>query len=119
MMIHNYPPCPHPTSALGIRGHYDTVVLTLLQQDVYGLQILKDGQWIGVEPLPNAFVVNIGFSLEVHIHPRCKILYMCMKFLPITPTKPFTSVISFFGLKNIKTLAEVLLFTLRNMFYIL
>ncbi|XP_027123007.1 hyoscyamine 6-dioxygenase-like [Coffea arabica] len=74
MMIHNYPPCPHPTSALGIRGHYDTVVLTLLQQDVYGLQILKDGQWIGVEPLPNAFVVNIGFSLEVVSNGKLLIL---------------------------------------------
>jgi len=31
-----------------------------------GLQIKKDGMWIPVIPLPNAFVVNIGDILEVN-----------------------------------------------------
>ncbi|XP_039683417.1 protein DMR6-LIKE OXYGENASE 2 [Medicago truncatula] len=36
-----------------------------MQDDVSGLQVLKDGKWITVEPLPGAFVVNIGHLLEI------------------------------------------------------
>ncbi|KAL3518800.1 hypothetical protein ACH5RR_021389 [Cinchona calisaya] len=57
--------CPDPSSALGVGGHYDGNLITILQQDVYGLQLFKDGQWLGVEPLSNAFVINIAFALEV------------------------------------------------------
>jgi len=32
---------------------------------VEGLQIKKDGTWISVKPLPNAFIVSIGDVLEV------------------------------------------------------
>ncbi|XP_071902788.1 hyoscyamine 6-dioxygenase-like [Coffea arabica] len=55
LMIHNYPACPDPSSALGVSGHRDANLITIIQQDIYGLQLFKDGQWIGVEPLPNAF----------------------------------------------------------------
>ncbi|KAF7818413.1 protein DOWNY MILDEW RESISTANCE 6-like [Senna tora] len=38
----------------------------LSAHDVYGLQVLnKDDVWIGVEPIPHAFVVNIGSILQV------------------------------------------------------
>ncbi|XP_027103210.2 hyoscyamine 6-dioxygenase [Coffea arabica] len=72
LMIHNYPACPDPGSALGSGGHYDGNIITLLQQDVYGLQLFKDGQWHGVEPLPNAFVINISFALEVISNGKLK-----------------------------------------------
>ncbi|PRQ25887.1 putative aminocyclopropanecarboxylate oxidase [Rosa chinensis] len=36
-------------------------------EEVHGLQVLKDGQWLAVEPVPNAFVVNIGHMLQVHL----------------------------------------------------
>ncbi|XP_047264237.1 flavonol synthase/flavanone 3-hydroxylase-like [Capsicum annuum] len=32
---------------------------------VYGLEILKDGHWIGVHSLPYAFVVILGYQLQV------------------------------------------------------
>ncbi|XP_049349052.1 hyoscyamine 6-dioxygenase-like [Solanum verrucosum] len=32
---------------------------------VYGLQIFKDGHWIGVHPLPYAFVVIIGYQMQI------------------------------------------------------
>lgn len=61
-----YPPCPQPELVLGISGHADGSTLTLLQQnDVSGLEILKDGEWIRVAPpSAHAIVVNIGDSLQ-------------------------------------------------------
>jgi isopenicillin N synthase-like dioxygenase len=62
-----YPPCPQPELVIGLNSHSDSVGLTILLQvnDMEGLQISKNGMWIPVKPLPNAFVVNIGDILEV------------------------------------------------------
>ncbi|GFZ13543.1 hypothetical protein Acr_23g0019280 [Actinidia rufa] len=65
LLVNHYPPCPDPSLVLGVRGHCDPNLLTLVQQEVHGLQIFKDGQWAGVEPLPHAFVINICNQLEV------------------------------------------------------
>lgn len=64
-----YPPCPHHADrVLGITPHSDGVGLTLLLQatPVPGLQIRRNGGWLAVEPLPGAFVVNVGDMLEVN-----------------------------------------------------
>jgi isopenicillin N synthase-like dioxygenase len=74
-----YPPCPQPDLVIGLNPHSDAVGLTILLQlnEMEGLQIRKDGMWIPVIPLPNAFVVNIGDILEVN-HELClKSLVMC------------------------------------------
>ncbi|KAF4372291.1 hypothetical protein G4B88_007035 [Cannabis sativa] len=57
----NYPPCPQPEKVIGVKPHSDTVILTILLQanQVEGLQVKKDGKWVLVKPLPNAFIVNI------------------------------------------------------------
>ncbi|KAI3773003.1 hypothetical protein L6452_04199 [Arctium lappa] len=61
-----YPPCPDPTLTLGILAHQDPSLITLLYQGgLAGLQVLKDGEWINVGAIPNAFVVNIGNQLEI------------------------------------------------------
>jgi isopenicillin N synthase-like dioxygenase len=62
-----YPPCPQPELAIGLNAHSDAVGLTILLQlnEMEGLQIRKDGMWIPVKPIPNAFIVNIGDILEV------------------------------------------------------
>ncbi|KAJ8563405.1 hypothetical protein K7X08_031857 [Anisodus acutangulus] len=67
MLTNYYPPCPNPSSTLGSGGHYDGNLITLLQQDLSGLQqlIVKDAKWIVVEPIPTAFVVNLGLTLKV------------------------------------------------------
>ena len=66
--INHYPPCPEPSLTLGLPKHKDAYLITILMQDdVSGLQVLKDGKWITVEPLSHAFVINIGHLLEVHI----------------------------------------------------
>ncbi|KAK4710776.1 hypothetical protein R3W88_005289 [Solanum pinnatisectum] len=69
-----YPPCPDPNLALGMHSHCDPNLFTILLQDshVYGLQIFKDGKWIAVEPIPNAFVVIIGCQLQIISNDRLK-----------------------------------------------
>ncbi|KAK9093569.1 hypothetical protein Syun_028480 [Stephania yunnanensis] len=62
-----YPPCPQPEQVIGLTPHSDAVGLTILLQinDVEGLQIRKDGMWVPVKPLTNAFIVNVGDILEI------------------------------------------------------
>ncbi|KAL6323463.1 hypothetical protein AAG906_039034 [Vitis piasezkii] len=67
MRMNYYPPCPKPEQVIGLTPHSDSVGLTILLQvnEVEGLQIRKDGMWIPITPLPNAFIVNIGDILEI------------------------------------------------------
>ncbi|KAJ0963084.1 hypothetical protein J5N97_028206 [Dioscorea zingiberensis] len=67
MNINFYPPYLDPSLALGLLGHCDPNLITILLQDehVSGLQFLHNGDWIVVDPIPNAFVVNVGHLLEV------------------------------------------------------
>ena len=55
-------------SPQGVGAHRDAGVLTLLlaEPGSRGLEVRgSDGEWIGVDPLPGAFIVNIGEMLEV------------------------------------------------------
>ncbi|XP_034675228.1 1-aminocyclopropane-1-carboxylate oxidase 5 [Vitis riparia] len=65
--VSHYPPCPHSELLNGLRAHTDAGGVILLFQDdkVKGLQILKDGEWIDVQPLPNSIVINTGDQIEV------------------------------------------------------
>ncbi|XP_041995181.1 protein SRG1-like [Salvia splendens] len=67
MRMNYYPPCPQPELVAGLCPHSDAVGLTILLQvnEMEGLQIKKDGVWIPVSPLPDAFVINIGDILEI------------------------------------------------------
>jgi isopenicillin N synthase-like dioxygenase len=62
-----YPPCPQPEKVIGLNPHSDASAITILLQvnDIQGLQIKKDGMWIPINPLSNAFVVNVGDALEI------------------------------------------------------
>eukprot|EP01018_Ginkgo_biloba_P039374 Gb_04376 [translate_table: standard] len=62
VVINFYPKCPQPDMTLGLKRHTDPGTITLLLQDqVGGLQATKDGlNWITVEPVEGAFVVNLG-----------------------------------------------------------
>ncbi|KAG6495768.1 hypothetical protein ZIOFF_043595 [Zingiber officinale] len=59
---------------LGLRPHTDAGGVILLFQDdrVGGLQILKDGEWVDVQPLANAIVINTGDQIEVVSNGRYK-----------------------------------------------
>ncbi|XP_050363392.1 hyoscyamine 6-dioxygenase-like [Argentina anserina] len=65
LLSNHYPPCPDPSLTLGLTKHRDPSLLTILLQDNEGLQVFKDGNWIGVDPVSTAFVVNVGFVLQI------------------------------------------------------
>ncbi|XP_021854851.2 gibberellin 2-beta-dioxygenase 8 isoform X1 [Spinacia oleracea] len=61
LRMNRYPPCPKYSHVLGLMPHTDSDFLTILYQDqVGGLQLVKDGRWISVKPNPEALIVNIG-----------------------------------------------------------
>ncbi|XP_052169970.1 hyoscyamine 6-dioxygenase-like isoform X2 [Diospyros lotus] len=69
--VNHHIPCPDPSLTLGMPEHCDPNLITALHQcDVLGLQVLKDGQWLGVEPLPHAFLVIPGLQLRVISNER-------------------------------------------------
>ncbi|XP_023552481.1 protein DMR6-LIKE OXYGENASE 2-like [Cucurbita pepo subsp. pepo] len=68
-----YPPCPQPQLARGLPPHSDQCLLTvLLQNHVAGLQILHDHQWLTVNPIPNALLVNTADQLEIMSNGKYK-----------------------------------------------
>ena len=55
-----------PVADLGVHHHTDAGALTvLLQDDVGGLQVHRDGSWYDVAPVPGALVVNTGDMMQV------------------------------------------------------
>ncbi|GAB4855154.1 hypothetical protein Ancab_039749 [Ancistrocladus abbreviatus] len=67
MRMSCYPSCPQPDLVMGLTAYSDATGLTILRQtnEVEGLQIKKDGKWVPVKPLPDAFIINIGDILEI------------------------------------------------------
>ena len=55
-----------PQADLGIHHHTDAGAITiLLQDDVSGLQVYRDGFWHDIPPVPGAFVINTGDMMQV------------------------------------------------------
>ncbi|GAB4826100.1 Protein DOWNY MILDEW RESISTANCE 6 [Ancistrocladus abbreviatus] len=94
MAINYYPPCPQPDLTYGLPGHTDPNALTILLQDLHvcGLQVLKDGRWVAVKPLPDAFVINIGDQLQALSNGICKSVW---HRAVVNADKPRLSVASF------------------------
>ena len=62
-----------PLGEMGVHHHSDAGILTILLQDeVAGLQVYKQGEWFLVDPIPEAFVVNLGDMMQVLSNDRYK-----------------------------------------------
>lgn len=65
LMVLHYPPSKN--GDMGAPGHADGNTLTLLvQDDVGGLEVQKDGQWRPVPPIKGAIIMNVGDVLQVN-----------------------------------------------------
>ena len=65
--VNYYPRCPQPELTLGLSSHSDPGGMTVLLADdrVRGLQVRRRGAWVTVDPVPDAFIVNVGDQIQV------------------------------------------------------
>lgn len=68
LRVYRYPYYSNAESAWGMDVHTDSSVLSILNQDqVGGLEVLKEDQWFTVKPIPNTLIVNLGDMMQVII----------------------------------------------------
>ena len=67
MRVNYYPKCPEPELTLGLSSHSDPggITLLLVDENVKGTQVRKGNTWVTVQPIPCAFVVNVGDQIQV------------------------------------------------------
>ena len=66
--FNRYPTCPNPHLALGVGRHKDSGAVTILGEDgVPGLEVKrrKNGEWVRVKHIPDAYIINIGDNIKV------------------------------------------------------
>jgi isopenicillin N synthase-like dioxygenase len=68
MRVNYYPKCPEPELTLGLSSHSDPggITLLLVDENVKGTQVRKGNTWVTVQPIPGAFVVNVGDQIQVN-----------------------------------------------------
>ena len=89
MLCHYYPPCPEPDLTLGASKHSDSSFLTVLLPDqIEGLQVLREGYWFDVPPVPGALIINVGDLLQAS---------SCSQSMPIAQNLPIGSKFLFGG----------------------
>lgn len=71
LRLNHYPACPISPEIFGLVPHTDSDFLTILCQDqVEGLQLMKDSKWVTVKPNKDALIVNIGDLFQVQTNPN-------------------------------------------------
>eukprot|EP00253_Pinus_taeda_P015924 PITA_15924 len=73
LKINYYPACPQPDMALGVLPHTDMSALTVLKpNDVPGLQILRNNEWVTAKHVPDTLIIHIGDQLQTLSNGRYK-----------------------------------------------
>ncbi|XP_044970343.1 gibberellin 2-beta-dioxygenase 6-like [Hordeum vulgare subsp. vulgare] len=73
LRLNRYPACPFAPDTFGLVPHTDSDFLTILCQDqVGGLQLMKDARWVAVKPHPDALIVNVGDLFQAWSNNRYK-----------------------------------------------
>lgn len=96
LRLNHYPACPVSSELFGLVPHTDSGFLTILCQDqVGGLQLMKDYKWVAVKPNQEALIVNIGDLFQVKLRFFLKILQGCwLKFRYISQNNVIKSNLS-------------------------
>lgn len=73
LKINYYPACPQPDMALGVLPHTDLSAITVLKpNDVPGLQILRNNEWVTVKHAPDTLIIHIADQLQTLSNGRYK-----------------------------------------------
>lgn len=73
LRVNYYPPCPVADLTFGSPAHKDYGCLAILCQDeIGGLEILRNGQWVSVKPEKGFLTVNVGDIVQVLSNSRYK-----------------------------------------------
>jgi gibberellin 2-oxidase len=73
--MNRYPPCPFYSEVFGILPHTDSCFVNVLIQDqIGGLQLRVNGEWISVKPHPEALLINLGDLFQVCSYELVKIV---------------------------------------------
>ncbi|CAN1166983.1 Protein DMR6-LIKE OXYGENASE 2 [Linum perenne] len=55
------------TEKTAVNAHKDNSLCTLVfENEVEGLEFLKDGKWIPIDPIPHSLVINVGDAHQVN-----------------------------------------------------
>uniref|UniRef100_A0A5B7B4T4 Fe2OG dioxygenase domain-containing protein n=1 Tax=Davidia involucrata TaxID=16924 RepID=A0A5B7B4T4_DAVIN len=93
---HYYPYCPQSDLTFGLTAHTDPGVLTVvLQNEIGGLQVKSGEDWVDVEPVPGALVINIGDLLQIISNDEYKSVEHMVSANPLR--EPRVSIAVFFN----------------------
>ena len=82
LRLNRYPACPVSPEISGLVPHTDSDFLTILSQDeVGGLQLMKDSKWVAVNPNQDALIVNIGDLFQVRFNFYIQFSLACLSKL--------------------------------------
>lgn len=71
--IYRYPHCSQGSVTRGMEVHTDSSVISILNQDeVSGLEVLKDDEWVHVNPIPDTLIVNLGDMMQAISNDKYK-----------------------------------------------